>query len=97
MEKINYDSFSYVDFDIQFNEKFQVVSSAKIGKFEINAIGRYMTYAIARTEKQIQRWIDHPQNEGQATYSARIRDLEKEIKIYKDFLKAYKHNNTTKK
>jgi hypothetical protein len=97
MAKIYYTDFKIIDFDIEFNETYSRVSGASIGRTEINAIGRYMTYAINRTKKQIERWENHLQNEGQVTYIERIQNLNKELEIYQEFLKAYKHNNSIKK
>ena len=97
MSKINYLDFQYVDFDIEFNEKYSKITGASIGEIGINGIGRYMTYAINRTKKQIDRWENHPQNEGQVKYKIRIENLEKELNIFKEFLKAYEHNNSIKK
>ena len=87
------EKFNVLDPDFERTANGFELSGAYLSAKELKSIARYMTYAIDRTEKQLERWQNHPTDQGQAKYSEKRDELRKEIELFKDILKfkTWKH------
>jgi hypothetical protein len=73
-----------VDLERDYDNGGYFITGAQLEVSQLKALARYMSYAINRTEKQIERWENHLGNDGQVTYMERIKDLNNELKLFKE-------------
>lgn len=86
--------FKHIDVDFDFNSE-QIIQ-ATLTKSQLESIARYMSYAIERTKKQLQRWENHPTDTGQVTYINKRQQLKVEIEIFEEIAAIKQHNKQTK-
>lgn len=77
----------YEHLDINYsNHEKNKIDSVVLTSEQLISISRYMTYAIDRTKKQLQRWENHPGDMGQVQYIEKRKDLRNEIKFFNEIL-----------
>lgn len=68
--------------------------SVELTSYELELLNELMTTglkkSIRKREKAIQKIIDNPENEGQATYRSEIADIRFEIKDIEELVKELK-------
>lgn len=89
-----YKKFVHINPDYDYLTK--EISGLELNKQQIEALARYMSYAILRTEKQLERWRNHPQDDGQVTYMERRKDLQNEIELFKEIAAIKDYNKQIK-
>jgi len=87
--------YKQLDINWSFNEK-KKIDSVILTQEQLISISRYMTYAIDRTKKQLQRWENHPADMGQVQYIEKRKDLRAEINFFKEILELGKELKTQK-
>ena len=71
------------------NEVRGQVFAYRFDGFEKQQIAAGLRLIIKKTEAKMQKIIDHPKNEGQATYASQVDELRYEIKVMEKIVKEF--------